>query len=80
MNSALAGYFSKYFGSGLFVVLTMYDSAGVVTTVTANSKKNVYTITLDRRISEASFTTSSVTPYGAITPKITVKGPTDATS
>ena len=80
MKSAVDGYFSKYYSSGAWVVLTMYDSAGAVTTVAANSKKNVYTVTLDRRIAEASFTTFSVTPYGAITPKITVKGPTDATS
>ena len=80
MKSAISGYFSKYFGTDLYVTLTMYDSAGVVTTVTANSKKNVYSVQLAKRISEASFTLFSVTPYGAITPKITVTGPTDAGS
>jgi hypothetical protein len=58
----------------------MFDKAGIVTTNASNATKYVYTITLDKRITEASFTSFKVTPYGVINPTVTLKGPTDAGS
>jgi hypothetical protein len=63
--------------SGISVTLVMYDVNNVVTTVSANSKKNVYTIKLTRRITGFSFTAANVYPVGTITPKITVTKPSD---
>ena len=55
----------------------MYDAAGVLTENAALSKKNVYAVSLTKRIQRTSFTAFTVTPLGVITPKIAVKLPTD---
>lgn len=79
MAYRLDNFFSRSatVSSGISVTLVMYDVNNVVTTVSANSKKNVYTIKLTRRITGFSFTAANVYPVGTITPKITVTKPGD---
>jgi hypothetical protein len=74
MRAAILDFFSngKRAGSNILVTLVMTDSNGVVTTDTALSKKNVYTIKLCKRITGLSFTSATVVTYGAIAPVITV--------
>ena len=57
------------------VDLAMYDSANVITTVAANAKKYIYTISLMKRITGVSFSSYSVVPYGSITSTVTVMPP-----
>jgi hypothetical protein len=73
MASFIYKNFEQNYGSGVWVVLTMYDAAGTETQTAADSKKNVHVITTMKRITGVSFTAFTVTPFGAITPKITVK-------
>ena len=77
MKNLIKGYFETKYGSWIWVVRTMYDAAGVLTENAALSKKNVYTVSLTKRISGTSFTAFTVTPYGVITPTIAVILPTD---
>jgi hypothetical protein len=74
MRDAILDFFSNggRAGSNILVTLVMYDSADVVTTNTALSKKNVYTIKLCRRITGFSFTSATVVTYGTIAPVVTV--------
>jgi len=77
MNNLIKKYFYDKYKTGLWIVLKMYDAAGVPTEDAKLSKKNVYTVTLTKRISQDSFSAFTVTPFGVITPKITLKKPTD---
>jgi branched-subunit amino acid transport protein AzlD len=53
--SAFASYYNKYFSTSISAVLVMYDIAGAVTIVDADSVKNIYTVTTTRLLNEKSF-------------------------
>ena len=74
MKGSIQGFFtdSKRTGSNISVTLVMTDSAGVVTTNSALSTKNVYTIKLMRRIKGFSFTSASAIPYGSISSTVSI--------
>jgi hypothetical protein len=82
MKSSIQGFFtnSKRTGSNISVSLVMTDSAGVITTNSALSKKNVYTVKLMKRIKGFSFTSATVLPYGSISSTVTIQGVSAPTS
>ena len=53
----------------------MYDAANQITLIAANSKKNVYTIKLTKRIKGVSFISFESIPYGSITSSVQITGP-----
>ena len=50
VKNSLKAYYNQYFGSSITVTKVMYDSSEAITTDEAASKKNVYTLALDKLI------------------------------
>lgn len=72
-RNAFSAYYYTYFSSTIAVTLVMYDIAGVVTIVNANSVKNVYTVTIYRLINQKSFASLSFAHTTAATFALTIQ-------
>jgi hypothetical protein len=70
--SAFNSYYRSVFGTSISAVLVMYDVAGLVTLVNADSVQNVYTVTTYKLISQASFTNLAIAHATAATFAVTI--------
>jgi hypothetical protein len=78
VRAAIAGYFSSKKSSEISVTVTYYDANDVQINLAADSKKNIYKVSLKTRINGLSFSSHSIIPFGEIAPVVTIQPPGSA--
>ena len=73
MYDRIRGYFSSIWGSGIEVSKVEYDADDIETTDSTLVVKAIYTVTISKRISQASFTSAVVIPGDAMTATVAVE-------